>query len=320
MSFSNRLKIACHNVITHPTSGAKLPIVPSLYHRAATMATTRTAITPSSKTSDPFYATMIPSQPSSDNAFSRKAVQPVNFTSPEGKRLFRGAMDQGHAESFFNLMGNFSTQSSAMFGGVSSLAMALNALEIDPQRIWKGNWRWYSNELLETCSSKEEVRTKGMSFDEFTCLAQSHCDLQVRRATTVTYKDFLNDLESITTNNNSSTQIMIASYSRSHLGQIDQRGGHFSPIGGFNKAENMVLIMDVARGEYPSVWVNARSLYDAMMEREKDILGKSRGYFVLRAPGSTTTTTTSKFQTGSQKPLRIKCVDCSRKCSKRQYA
>ena len=120
MSFSSRLKIACHNVITHPTSGAKLPIVPSLYHRAATMATTRTAITPSSKTSDPFYATIMPPRPSSDNSFHRQSIKPVNFTSPEGKRLFRGAMDQGHAESFFNLMGNFSTQSSAMFGGVSS--------------------------------------------------------------------------------------------------------------------------------------------------------------------------------------------------------
>ena len=161
-----------------------------------------------------------------------------------------------------------------------------------------------------------------MSFDEFTCLAQSHCHLQVRRATTVTYKEFLNDLESITANDNSSTQIMIASYSRSHLGQIDQRGGHFSPIGGFNKAENMVLIMDVARGEYPSVWVNARSLYDAMMEREKDILGKSRGYFVLRAPEAATTSGMSapKSQRDSQQPPRIKCIDCSRKCSKRQYA
>ncbi|KAI9275837.1 Phytochelatin synthase-domain-containing protein [Phascolomyces articulosus] len=329
MSLSNRLRIACHNVITHPTSGTKLPTVPLLYHRAATMATARTDTTPSSSkgATDPFYATMIPTSSSSlsHNPYSRKPIQLVNFTSAEGKRLFRGAMDQGHAESFFNLMGNFSTQSSAMFGGVSSLAMALNALEIDPQRIWKGNWRWYSNELLETCSSKEEVLTRGMSFDEFTCLAQSHCHLQVRRATTITYNEFLNDLESATANDNSSSQIMIASYSRTRLGQAGQRGGHFSPIGGFNKAENMVLIMDVARGEYPSVWVNARSLYEAMLEKEKDLLGKSRGYFVLRAPGVNSTTVppsskpSSRTQQHSQRPW-IKCSDCSRKCSKRQFA
>ncbi|KAI8148850.1 Phytochelatin synthase-domain-containing protein [Fennellomyces sp. T-0311] len=301
MSIPNRLRIACHKVISHPSSGTKLSTSPfHLYRRTASMATARaTAAKP-----DPFYS-MLPSE------YIWQPPRPVNFTSIEGKRLFRGAMDQGHAESFFNLMGNFSTQSSAMFGGVSSLAMALNALEIDPQRIWKGNWRWYSNEHLQTCSSKEEVLSRGMSFDEFTCLAQSHCHLEAQRASSVSYHQFLNDLESTTTDSNSSSQIMIVSYSRSRLGQLDQRGGHFSPIGGFNKAENMVLIMDVARGEYPSVWVNARTLYDAMLEKEKDVLGKSRGYFVLRAPG------TPQKKPHSQRPWLIKCNDCSRKCSKR---
>jgi glutathione gamma-glutamylcysteinyltransferase len=51
---------------------------------------------------------------------SREAVDLVKFTSVEGKRLFRNAMVQGHAESFFKLMGNFSTQSSPSHGGVSS--------------------------------------------------------------------------------------------------------------------------------------------------------------------------------------------------------
>lgn len=49
-----------------------------------------------------------------------KEVHLVDFTSVEGKRLFRNAMVQGHAESFFKLMGNFSTQSSSSQGGVCS--------------------------------------------------------------------------------------------------------------------------------------------------------------------------------------------------------
>lgn len=52
--------------------------------------------------------------------YSPKTVNLVKFTSVEGKRLFRNAMVQGHAESFFKLMGNFSTQSSPSHGGVSS--------------------------------------------------------------------------------------------------------------------------------------------------------------------------------------------------------
>jgi glutathione gamma-glutamylcysteinyltransferase len=51
---------------------------------------------------------------------NKKDIHLVNFTSVEGKRLFRNAMVQGHAESFFKLMGNFSTQSSPSHGGVSS--------------------------------------------------------------------------------------------------------------------------------------------------------------------------------------------------------
>ncbi|KAI7881030.1 Phytochelatin-domain-containing protein [Lichtheimia hyalospora FSU 10163] len=231
----------------------------------------------------------------------------VNFTSHEGKRLFRGAMDQGHTESFFKLMGNFSTQSSPMLGGVSSLAMALNALEIDPKRRWKGNWRWYSDELLETCSSKEEVLLRGMSFDEFSCLAQSHCHVEARRARFTRYQQFLQDLEAITANN--SRQVMVISYSRSRIGQMGQQGGHFSPIGGYNKEENMVLIMDVARGQYPSVWVDAELLFQSMQERELDILGKSRGYFLLQAP--------QQHQSFMMDRSPNKCSGCSRQCSKR---
>jgi glutathione gamma-glutamylcysteinyltransferase len=54
------------------------------------------------------------------NIIQKKDIHLVKFTSVEGKRLFRNAMVQGHAESFFKLMGNFSTQSSPSHGGVSS--------------------------------------------------------------------------------------------------------------------------------------------------------------------------------------------------------
>ncbi|KAI9320519.1 Phytochelatin synthase [Dichotomocladium elegans] len=230
----------------------------------------------------------------------------VNFTSVEGKRLFRGAMDQGNTESFFKLMGNFSSQSSPTLGGLSSLAMVLNALEIDPQQRWKGNWRWYSDELLHTCSSKEEVSRRGMSFDEFHCLAQSHCDVDSRRATLTTYRDFVHDLQAVTASG--SNQIMVVNYSRSRLGQRGQQNGHFSPIGGYNSVENRALIMDVARGQYPSVWVDAKLLYEAMFEKEQDILGKSRGYFVLRAPTHLQQRTTTTRSTA--------CLKCSRQCLK----
>lgn len=33
--------------------------------------------------------------------------------------------------------------------GGFAVAMVLNALEVDPKRTWKGNWRWYSGRLTK---------------------------------------------------------------------------------------------------------------------------------------------------------------------------
>ncbi|KAI8050124.1 Phytochelatin synthase-domain-containing protein [Gilbertella persicaria] len=231
----------------------------------------------------------------------RDEVHLVKFTSVEGKRLFRNAMVQGRAESFFKLMGNFSTQSSPTQGGVSSLAMVLNALEIDPKKIWKGNWRWFSSEQMQTCSPAESIQERGIPFDEFTCLAQAYCQVQSRRG--ASYKQFLSDLESVTSDSNSQ---MVVHYSRFALGQQDLLA-HFSPIGGYNKSEDQVLIMDVARGKYPSVWVNTKALYRAMMAPSHEEAGRSRGYFVL-----------SRHEQNSKPDVaftnKLKCKDCSRKC------
>lgn len=252
--------------------------------------------------------------------YSTKNVHLVKFTSVEGKRLFRNAMVQGHAESFFKLMGNFSTQSSPSHGGVSSrksytsktrvllltffltVAMVLNALEIDPKRTWKGNWRWFSTEQMQTCSPAESVQERGIPFDEFTCLAQTHCKVDAYRGKS--YQKFLQDLETVTSD---TTSQMVVNYSRTSLGQHDHLA-HFSPIGGYNKTENQVLIMDVARGKYPSVWVHTEDLYNAMMASSKEEIGRSRGYFILsnheQVVSSNLDLTTTK----------LKCKDCSRNC------
>ncbi|KAI7903388.1 Phytochelatin synthase-domain-containing protein [Cokeromyces recurvatus] len=199
----------------------------------------------------------------------------VRFASPEGKKLFREAMDIGHAEGFFPLTGNFTTQSEPAFCGPSSLAMVLNALEVDPKRRWKGNWRWYSDEFLHCCSSKEEVKVKGITFDNFACLAKCHCDVQVNRAFDFTFEKFVKDVEMVTS---TSDKFMVVSFSRKVLGQTGD--GHFSPIGAYNAQERKVLILDTARYKYPSYWCPIEMLFESMNPIDKET-GRPRGYFVL---------------------------------------
>lgn len=156
---------------------------------------------------------------------------------------------------------------------------------------------------MKTCSPAESIQEKGIPFDEFTCLAQTHCKVQPYRG--VSYQQFLSDLGSVTSD---TTSQMVVNYSRASLGQKDTLA-HFSPIGGYNKTESQVLIMDVARGKYPSVWVHTKHLYQAMMARSSEEGGRGRGYFVL-----------SNYE--EQKPqqvllassIKLKCKDCSRNC------
>ncbi|RCH85033.1 hypothetical protein CU098_003395 [Rhizopus stolonifer] len=199
----------------------------------------------------------------------------VRFASVEGKRLFREAMDDGHAEGFFPLTGNFTPQSEPAYCGPSSLAMVLNALEVDPKRRWKGNWRWFSDEFLQCCSSKEDMKKNGITFDNFACLAKCHCDVQVNRAFDFSFEKFKKDVEMVTS---TSDKFMVISFSRKVLGQTGD--GHFSPIGAYNAQEGKVLILDTARYKYPSYWCSIDILFDSMKPVDKET-GRPRGYFLL---------------------------------------
>ncbi|KAI8991776.1 Phytochelatin synthase-domain-containing protein [Mycotypha africana] len=199
----------------------------------------------------------------------------VRFASPEGKKLFREAMDEGHAEGFFPLTGNFTTQSEPAYCGPSSLAMVLNALEVDPKRRWKGNWRWFSDEFLQCCSSKEEMKQKGITFDNFACLAKCHADVQVKRAFEFTFEEFKKDVEMVTS---TSDKFMVLSFSRKTLQQTGD--GHFSPIGAYNAEAEKVLVLDTARYKYPSYWCSIETLFESMKPVDAET-GRPRGYFIL---------------------------------------
>ena len=74
--------------------------------------------------------------------------------------------------------------------------------------------------------------------------------------------------------------IMIVNYSRKVINQTGT--GHFSPIGGYNCKNDMVLIMDVARFKHPPHWIPLSLLFAAMKDIEPDS-NKSRGYLLISA-------------------------------------
>lgn len=43
---------------------------------------------------------------------------------------------------------------------------------MDPARKWKGPWRWYSEEMMGCCTSLETIKEKGITMEQFWCMAK----------------------------------------------------------------------------------------------------------------------------------------------------
>ncbi|KAJ3412999.1 hypothetical protein HDV05_008650 [Chytridiales sp. JEL 0842] len=218
----------------------------------------------------------------------------TSFNSTTGRKLFKESLADGSAEAFLQLSGNLAHQSEPAYCALGSLAIVLNALEVDPKRPWKGPWRWYDETLLECCSPLSQIKEKGLTFSEFACLASCN-SLQVtsKRGNQVSLEEFRQDISDVC-RGDGTTQLVV-SFSRKTLGQTGD--GHFSPIGAFHADEDKVLVLDVARFKYPSYFVSVEQLYEALKPIDKET-GLSRGYFLLRKPSyasipSTTSSSTS---------------------------
>jgi glutathione gamma-glutamylcysteinyltransferase len=200
----------------------------------------------------------------------------VEFSSTAGRQLFAEALASGGLDGYFRLAEQFHTQAEPEFCGLGSLVVALNALGIDPGRLWKGPWRWFSEELLDCCVSHEQVRQRGLDLDEVACLARCNgATVDLFRAESSDVSAWRESLAAAARGDG----VLIAAYDRAAL---DQTGsGHFSPIGGYFAARDMVLLLDVARFKYPPHWISAERLWQAMHPIDPTT-GRSRGWIFLR--------------------------------------
>ena len=201
----------------------------------------------------------------------------VAFASEDGRRLFREALDAGGLEGWFALAEQFHTQSDPAYCGLGTLVMVLNALAIDPGRAWKGPWRWFSEELLDCCRPLSVVRARGITLDEFACLARCNGATARRvRATDSSEEAFRAIVREASAT--PGEPFLAVAYSRQVLGQTG--GGHFSPVAGYHAGRDLALLLDAARFKYPPHWVPVSLLWRAQLP-EDPTTGRSRGHVVL---------------------------------------
>ena len=39
-------------------------------------------------------------------------------------------------------------------------------------KVWKGVWRWYHEDMLECCTSLEEIKVHGLHMQQLSCIAK----------------------------------------------------------------------------------------------------------------------------------------------------
>ncbi|GAB2281800.1 Glutathione gamma-glutamylcysteinyltransferase 3 [Dionaea muscipula] len=142
----------------------------------------------------------------------------IEFSSPEGKLLFKEALEKGYMEGFFKLVSYYQTQSEPAYCGLASLSVVLNSLAIDPGRKWKGPWRWFDDSMLDCCEPVEKIKVNGISFNKLVCLARCNGAkveaFHANESTVDAFRDYVMSSAS------SEDHHLIVSYHRAHLKQV----------------------------------------------------------------------------------------------------
>mmetsp|Transcript_10409 Transcript_10409/g.28771 ORF Transcript_10409/g.28771 Transcript_10409/m.28771 type:complete len:477 (-) Transcript_10409:1217-2647(-) len=240
----------------------------------------------------------------------------VALDSPRGRKRLLRSLAANAAVPYLALQNHFTNQSDPAYCGITTLLVVLNAFSVDPLRRWKGGWRYFGNEdvlLDQCCLDPERVKRIGINLTQFAQFAscqglnvtlkrpqveEENVDATTASDASYSLQDFRADILNVLTESppkasasmddddddttpQNLSSLLVASYSRSHIGQTGD--GHFSPLAAYDAATDSVLILDVARFKYPPYWIDVAQLYHAMTPLDARTQ-QSRGWFVLEPP------------------------------------
>ncbi len=221
-------------------------------------------------------------------AAGRLRAAPIPLMEPAGMELL---VANGAARADYGpLAEQFLTQANLAYCGVASAAMVLNSLAVPAPAVpGYGRYRFWTQENVfevpagRTVVSAEVVRRQGMTLAELAGLLAAHgVKAEAIHGDQLNLEQFRALLRA---NLSQSGDRLLANYLRPALGQSG--GGHIAPLAAFHAPSDRVLILDVARYRYPSVWVPVADLWAAIRTLDSTS-GRSRGLVTIRRlPGAT---------------------------------
>lgn len=176
------------------------------------------------------------------------------------------------------------TQANLAYCGVASSVMALNSLAVTaPAAAGYGPYHfWTQQNLFDAAAGRrftepELVARQGMTLEQLHgLLAGQGVQVDRHHGENLSLGQFRMLLRRSLSDPGDR---LLVNYRRSELGQ--QGGGHISPLAAYDLAGDRVLILDVARYRYPSVWVPAADLWRALRTVDPGS-GRSRGLVIIR--------------------------------------
>ncbi|MCS5693176.1 phytochelatin synthase family protein [Cyanobium sp. FGCU-6] len=210
------------------------------------------------------------------------AAAPVPLAGDEGQALLRRSKAQ---VDFTPLVQEFLTQANLAYCGVASAVMALNSLAVPaPPAAGYGRYRFWTQDNLFQPATEPFVRPnrvarEGMTLEQLAGLLERN-GLKVQWWTADRF-DVASLRGLLRRSLADPGDRLLVNYDRPLLGQAG--GGHISPLAAYDAGSDRVLILDVARYRYPSVWVRLEDLLRAMRSVDSTS-GRSRGLVRVSAP------------------------------------
>ncbi|KEF42411.1 MAG: glutathione gamma-glutamylcysteinyltransferase [Cyanobium sp. CACIAM 14] len=205
----------------------------------------------------------------------------IPLTDPAGMELLVGSRERA---DYGPLAEQFLTQANLAYCGVASAVMVLNSLGVPaPAVAGYGPYRFWTQENVFEATAgagiprPEVVRRQGMTLDELAALLAGHgLTVETIHGDAISLEAFRGLLRRSLAEPGDR---LLVNYDRRSLGQAG--GGHISPLAAYHAPSDRVLILDVARYRYPSLWVPAASLWQAMRTIDTTS-GRARGLVRVR--------------------------------------